>query len=180
MNLATLQQHIKAFDWRAMQKLASPNAAADLNAFLENLPQNAGKTMLVIAGTCWAVALTAGLYTTVQLQNLTELRVSLQEAEAVKPKVPQIKDVAADENEVKIFVEKIKDIYAGLSIRNSGAMIEITASSTAAFGQFREALGHVQNGGSGWRVSIQGLCVGRECERFPLSATLNINKVSVN
>lgn len=180
MKLDTAQKYIKSIDWRAFKKLASPNVSADLNAFLEKMPQNAGTTMLTIAGVCWGVALAAGLYTTVQLQHLTELRTSLQEAKALKPKVPQIKDVAVGENDVKIFVEKIKDTYTGLTIKNTGASIEISAASTAAFGQFREAMGHVQNGGSGWRVSVQSLCVGRECGKMPLSATLNINKVSVN
>lgn len=180
MNLATVQQYIKGFDWRVLKKLASPNASADLNDFLEKLPQNSGQAVLIVAGICWAVALTGGLYATVQLQNMAGLRADLQEAEALRPKVPQIRDVAVSEKEVKIFVEKIKGTYSGLNIKNAGTSIEITATSTAVFGQFREAIGHVQNGGSGWRVNIQNLCVGRECEKNPLSATLDINKVSVN
>jgi hypothetical protein len=47
---------LKSFDWRALQKYASPKAASDLNTFLEALPQNAGKTMLIIAGIAWAAA----------------------------------------------------------------------------------------------------------------------------
>lgn len=180
MNLATVQQYIKGFDWRVLKKLASPNASADLNAFLEKLPQNGGQTMLMIAGVCWGVALAGGLYTVVQLQNLTKLRASFQEAQALKPKVPEIKDVPVNESEVKVFVEKSKEIYPGLEIKNNGPVIEISATSTAVFGQFREAIGHIQNGGSGWRVNIQSLCVGRECGKNPLSATLSINKVSVN
>lgn len=180
MDFKKLQQQLKGFDWRSLKKFTNPHAADDLNAFLEKLPQNAGQTMLIIAGVAWGTAGAVGLYTTVQLQKLTELRAELQEAEALKPKVPQIKDVAVNAKEVESFVNRIKDTYGGLKISSSGPAISITASTTAAFGQFREAIGHVQNGGSGWRVNIDRFCVGRECEKYPLSASLKINKVSVN
>jgi hypothetical protein len=94
--------------------------------------------------------------------------------------VPIIKDVPVNPKEVAEFVDKIKTIYTGLSIKENGASILVTAENTAAFGQFREAIGHIQNGGTGWRVSIDRLCVGRECERVPLAAALKINKVSVD
>lgn len=187
MDLSKLQQHLKAageslkdFDWRSLKKYTSPKASEDLNSFLEKLPQNAGQTMLIIAGVAWAAAGAIGLYTTVQLQKLTEIRAELQEAEALKPKVPQIKDVAVNPAEVKKFVEQVQQIYGGLKISANGPSISITAQSTNVFGQFREAIGHVQNGGSGWRVSIDKFCVGRECDQYALSASLKINKVSVN
>lgn len=180
MDFTVLQKQLKNFDWRSLQKYTSPQAAEDLNVFLEKMPQNAGKTMLVIAGVAWAAAGAAGLYTTVQLQQLTQLRAELAEAKALQPTVPQIKDVPIDGKAVQNFVDGAKDIYTGLSIRSNGASIEITGKSTGLFGQFREAIGHVQNGGSGWRVSIDTFCVGRECKKAPLQTVLKINKVSVN
>jgi hypothetical protein len=176
MNLSAL----KSFDWRSLKKYASPQVSEDLNAFLEKLPQHAGQSMLVIAGIAWAAAGAIGLYATVQMKSMTELRAKLQEAEALKPVVPVVKDVAVNAQDVTTFVDKIKTIYTGLSIKANGASILITADNTSSFGQFREAIGHVQNGGSGWRVSIDRLCVGRECEKFPLAAALKINKVSVD
>lgn len=176
----SLAESLKDFDWRSLKKYTSPQAADDLNAFLEKLPQNTGQTMLIIAGVAWGAAGAIGLYTTVQLQKLTEIRAELQEADALKPVVPQIKDVAVRPKEVETFVGRIKETYGGLKISSNGPTITITAQSTAAFGQFREAIGHVQNGGSGWRVNIDKFCVGRECDRYPLSASLRINKVSVN
>lgn len=180
MDFNKLQQQLKDFDWRSLKKFANPNAADDLNVFLEKLPQNAGQTMLIIAGIAWGAAGMVGLYTTVQLQKLTEVRAELQEADALKPKVPQVKDVAVNPDEVKKFVGKMKETYGGLEISASGPKITITANTTASFGQFREAIGHVQNGGSGWRVNIDRFCVGRECQKYPLYASLKINKVSVN
>lgn len=170
---------IKSFNWRSLKKYLSPQATEDLNTFLEKLPINAGQTMLMIAGVAWAFAGGVGLYVTVQLQQLTELSAKLQEAEALKPIVPQIINEAINPAEVKKFTENIKEIYKDLTISDNGSTIVITANSTAHFGQWREAIGHVQNGGSGWRVNVERLCVGRECEREPLAAALAINKVDV-
>lgn len=170
---------LKRFDWRSLKKYASPKAAEDLNAFLEKLPQNTNQTLLIIAGIAWAAAGGMGLYTTVQIQKLTTLRAELQEASALQPVVPVIADVAVSAEDIKAFVDKTKEIYKGLSITSNGSTIVVTASSTASFGEFREAIGHVQNGGSGWRVNIERLCVGRECGRDPLTVSLKINKVSV-
>jgi hypothetical protein len=170
---------LKNFNWRSLQKFTNPKATADLNAFLEKLPSHAGQTVLIIAGIAWVLAGGIGLYTTVQMRQLTELRNELKEAQALQPIVPTIKDVAVNPQEVTQFVDRMAKTYGMLSIKASGSSILITAENTASFGQFREAIAHVQNGGSGWRVSIDRLCVGRECEREPLAASLKINKVSV-
>ena len=171
---------LKSFDWHgSTKKLTNPQAADDLNAFLEKLPQNAGQTMLIIAGIAWGTAGAVGLFTAVQLQKMAEIRIELDEAQVLQPIVPQIVDRAVSPDQVKQFVEKTKEIYPGLDLKASGPTIVMNAKSLASFGQFREAIAHVQNGGAGWRVSIDRLCVGRECERYPLGAALKINTVSV-
>lgn len=171
---------LKSFDWRSLKKYASPKASDDLNNFLDKIPQNTNQTMLIITGVVWALAGGTGLYTTVQLQQLTELRAELAEAKSLKPIVPKIVDVAVNTKQVAEFIEDMKETYAGLDIKASGASVTITSRSTGYYGQFREAVGHIQNGGSGWRVNVDRLCVGRECERSPLAAALKINKVSVD
>ena len=168
------------FDWRSLKRYFSPHAADDFNSFLEKMPQNAGQTILIIAAAVWGVAGVLGLYTTVQIKSLTEMRAELQEGMATKPSVPTISEVPINANDVSKFVEQISSVYRGLDIKASGSSISITAKETSQFGQFREAIGHVQNGGSGWRVNVDKLCVGRECDRIPLAATLKINKVSVD
>lgn len=170
---------LKSFNLGTLKKLTSPQATEDLNRFLEKMPVNAGKTMLIIAGVVWATAGALGLFVTVQLQGLTELSAELEEAEALKPIVPEITNEAINAAEVKKFVDNVKDVYKDVVIKDSGSTIVLTSSSTVNFGQWREAIGHVQNGGSGWRVNVERLCVGRECEREPLAAALTINKVSV-
>lgn len=171
---------LQSFDWRTLKKYSSSQASEDLNKFLEKMPGNVGQTMLIMAGAAWAFAGGVGLYTTVQIQKLTELRAELEQAEALQPIVPTITDVAIPAGEVKTFEESVKDIYRGIEIRAQGSTVVLTATSTSDFGQWREAIGHVQNGGSGWRVNIDKLCVGRECTGGkPLAAALKINKVSV-
>lgn len=171
---------VKNFDWRSIQKYFNPQAAEDLNVFLENMPQTAGQTALIAAGIAWMAAGALGLYTFIQVQNLTELRAELKETQALKPLVPIVRDVPVRAAEVTDFVTSLKEAYPNLDIKQQGASIQITARSTAQFGAFRESIGHVQNGGTGWRVNVSKLCVGRECEANPLGALLKINKVSVD
>ena len=170
----------KNFDWRSLQKYMDPKSSGDLNAFLEKLPHNAGQSVLIAAGIAWAMAGTLGLYTSIQVKQLTELRAELKEAEALTPIVPKISDVPIATPEVEAFIKKVKDSYAGLSFQVSGSSIVITSGQTSNFAKFREAIGHMQNGGSGWRVTLDKMCVGRECgDQSTLAVSLKVNKVSV-
>lgn len=170
---------LQSFDWRSLNKYTSPKAMDDLNIFLEKLPQNTNKYLLVTVAVIWSTAGLMGLYTAVKMQEFAELSVEREEAQALRPNVPQIKNQAVAARAVQDFVDELQDIYKGLEIKGSSSDIIITAKSTAQFGQFREAVGHIQNGGDGWRVDVSRLCVGRECKQYPLSATLSINSVTV-
>jgi hypothetical protein len=164
---------------RVLKKLSSPQAAGDLNAFVEKLPVRAGQAALVAAGISWGAACAVGLYTSIQVKNLTELRATLEETKALKPMVPKIKDAPIAPTEISAFATSLSRNYPGLSIKQQGPSIEITAKNTGMFGVFREAIGHVQNGGDGWRVSVDKMCVGRECPQNELGILLKINKVTV-
>ena len=171
----------KSVNWNGLfKKLTSSQSSHDLNVFLEKMPQTAGHTVLIAAGIAWAFAAALGLFTTVQIQNMTQMRADLKEAEALRPIVPTIRDVAVDPTEIANFVKDLTRTYPDLSIRSQGASIQISGKTTANFGQFREAVSHVQNGGSGWRVSVDRLCVGRECASDKLAVLLKINRVSVD
>lgn len=171
---------LKSFDWRSLQRYLNPQAANDLNDFLERLPQMAGNMALAAAGIAWAMGAMLGLYATVQLKAMTEMRAKLAETKALKPLVPKINDVPVPQAELEGFAEVLSKTYPNIIIKQQGAAIYITSATTANFGQFREAVGHVQNGGSGWRVSVEKLCVGRECGADNLGALLKINKVTVD
>ena len=172
-------EQFKNIDWRGLQKYANPKAANDLNAFLEKLPQNTNKTVLIIAGVIWAFAAVLGLFTTIKIQEFSKLSAETAEAKAMLPVVPQLKDTSLDSAAVKTFVDELQKTYKGLEISGNSSDIVIRAKATAQFGEFREAIGHVQNGGSGWRVNVDRLCVGKECQQYPLSASLKINKIRV-
>jgi hypothetical protein len=172
--------NLKNFDWKKYQKYFSGQSADDLNRFLEKLPQNAGQSVLISAAIVWAVAAGLGLFTAVQSQKLTELRSELKATEALKPVVPIIKNIPIAKEEVEKFVKSAQENYRGIDIKANGSTIIITARNTANFTEFREAIGHVQNGGAGWRVSMEKLCVGRECDKqYKLAVSLKVNKVSV-
>ena len=165
-----------------LKKLMSPQASSDLNRFLEALPQNAGQNVLIAAGIAWGVAAALGLITMVKVQELTALRAEYREAEALTPEVPSIAESAVPAADVEKFAKQFEKIYSGLSVRQSGSKITVSAASTSRFGQFREAIGHVYNGGRDWRVSLESLCVGRECtseKNSRLVVSLNLKKVSV-
>ena len=100
---------LKSFDWRSLKKYASPKASEDLNNFLDKIPQNTNQTMLIIMGVVWGLAGATGLYTTVQLQNLTELRAELAEAKSLKPIVPKIVDKAVNPKQVSEFIEDMRE-----------------------------------------------------------------------
>lgn len=171
----------KSINWNAaFKKLTSSQSSHDLNVFLERMPQTVGHSVLIAAGIAWASAAAIGLFTTVQIQSMTELRASLKEAEALQPIVPTIRDVPVSPTEVTQFTNDLTKIYPDLIIKTQGGSIQISAKTTANFGQFREAVSHVQNGGSGWRVSVDRLCVGRECATDKLAVLLKINRVSVD
>jgi hypothetical protein len=171
---------VKSLDFGWIKKLTSPKASSDLNAFLEKLPQTAGQTILIAAGIAWASGAAIGLYTTVETKKLIELRTELKDTQTLKPVVPRIRDVPVSANQIKEFAGKMSSLYRGLDIKPQGPAVYITSKSTNNFGEFREAVGHLQNGGSGWRVSLDRLCVGRECDRDKLAALLKVNTVSVD
>jgi len=135
--------------------------------------------LLLRGGIAWMLAASLGLYATLQTQVLTEMRVELHEAKVLKPVVPVIRAAPVKKAEVDKFTAVLKKSYPGLTIKQQRAAIQISAKNTAAFGQFREAIGHVQNGGNGWRVNTERLCVGRECKQNQLGVLLRINKVTV-
>lgn len=172
--------NLKSFDLKKVEKYFSSQSVDDLNRFLEKLPQNAGQTVLIAAAFVWTMAAAIGLYTAIQTQKLTEFRAELMETKALKSTVPIINNVGIPETELKAFIESAQKSYRGIDFKSSGSTIVISARSTANFTEFREAIGHVQNGGAGWRVSLEKLCVGRECDKqYKLAVSLKVNKVSI-
>jgi len=169
----------KNIDWKSAGSLINPRSLDNANIFLEKLPQNTNKCSLIIVAVIWGFTAALGLYTTIKIQEAAELSVELDEAKALSPIVPKIQDKPVPTREVTAFVDELQGIYKGLEIKGNSSNIVVFSRSTAQFGQFREAIGHIQNGGLGWRVNVEKLCVGKECKPNPLAASLKIYKVSV-
>jgi len=170
----------KGFDFRSLNRYLNPQASDDLNRFLEKLPQNAGKTALIAAGIAWASAAALGLFAMMQTKELTELRGKLEASEALQPVVPTITMNPVSAEELKTFTEALKTVYGDMQINTSGNIVNIQSKDTSQFSQFREAMGHVVNGGIGWRVKVESFCVGRECKMNPLNAALKVEKMQID
>lgn len=170
----------KSFDWKSLQKFLDPEAASDFSRFMDKMPGNAGKSALIAAGIAWATVAALGLFTVMQAKELTELKAALETSEATKPLVPIATLSPASPAEVTRIAENFKNIYPTLSVAANGGNISISSRQTADFAQFREAIGHVVNGGKDWKVSIDSLCVGRECKDSGLGATLKIQKLTID
>lgn len=171
---------MQGVDLKAMGKYFSPRALDDLNGFIEKLPQNAGQTILIAAAVAWGFVGALGLFTTMKAQDLNNLRAQLQDAKALKPIVPVLSEVPIDQKSIEEFSKKLNQTYKTLDSRSQGNKITITAVQTSAFNLFREAVLQVQNGGLGWKVSLDKMCVGRECKQNQLSISLKINKITID
>ena len=169
----------KPFDFRSLNKYLSAKAADDFNRFIETVPQNAGKTALIAAGIAWAAVAAIGLFSMLQTQKITELRGQLEATEALQPMVPVMKMTAVPDTEITAFIEKAKILYPGLTFTNSANIITVQSQDTSAYAQLREMMGHIVSGGNSWKVSINSLCIGRECPQRAMEAALRVEKVSI-
>lgn len=167
-------------DWTRIKKLSDPATFDDLNRFLEKMPDNTGKTILVITGIVWLCAGAIGLYANIQMQHLIDTKVRLEDLSALKPEVPKVQTVPVSHSELKKFVEKIDPLYKNLRLTLNGSDITITSSATRHFTEFRESIGHISNGGQGWRISVKEMCAGKECESNQLHAVISVSRVNIS
>lgn len=170
---------IKGFDIRSFKRFFGRQAVSDLDRFMDQLPRNTGQTALIAAGIIWAAAAGLALMTMVTFQDMAELRAEMRETDAVQPVVPKLVMNPAPEEDVRRFAEKLGRIYEGIDLKTRRNEVNISADSHRHFADFREVMGHLHNGHRQWRVELQSLCVGRECERKQLQAQVKINIVSV-
>ena len=168
------------FDIRSLSKYLSGQSADDLNRFLEKVPQHAGKTALIAGGIAWGAVAALALFSMLQTQKLTELRAKLQETESLKPIVPIITMTPVAADQVKAFADKAKDLYPGLTVTSNNNILTIQSQSTANYAQFREIMGHVVSGGAGWKVGVDSICVGRECQTNAINVSLKIEKINID
>jgi hypothetical protein len=170
----------QSFDIKSLQKYLNPEAANDFSRFLDTVPVHAGKGVLIAAGIAWAAVAVLGSFTVLQSKQITELRAELQANDALKPVVPTVAVNPVTKEEVNKISDKFKAVYPNLNFAVTGTSLSIKSKQTADFAQFREAIGHVVNGGKGWKVTVDSLCVGRECKDAGLGALLKIQKLKID
>jgi len=152
------------FDLALLKRYTSPHAYKDLDVFIEQLPMRAGNGIVVCGIAAWVIAGLCIVYVVMQANHVMGLRADILKAEALKPTVPVISQVPIDPAEIDTFTKAMTEFYPQLNFVNANGRIEIRAPKTDFYGAFREAVGHMFNGGTGWRVNVEEMCVGRECK----------------
>jgi len=164
-----------------IKRYTSPHAYRNLDAFVEQLPVRASYAAVAAGAASLVLACLAVTYVVIQANTIMTLRADILKAEALKPTVPVINKVAVDNAEVQNFVKKIKDFYPQLNFATSGGRIDVTSPAVDKYGAFREVVGHLFNGGKGWRVAVESMCVGRECKNnMPIQGSFSIHRLRVD
>jgi len=174
---------MKKFDFNklnaSINKYLSPQGMNDVNRFLEQMPLRAGYGVLIAGGIVWFLSGLAVVYATTVAKDVADIRTELIKSEALKPVVPQIIKQPVASSELSDFIDKISPLYNNITITSNGSKIVVTSTSGRYFGAFREAINHVYNGGQGWRLSLESMCVGRECVGQFLQGTFSIDRLKV-
>ena len=164
----------------AINKYLSPQGTNDFNKFLEQMPMRAGYGVLAAGGIVWLIAGLAVVYATTVAKDVAEIRAEMAKSEALKPVVAQLVSNPVSDTEIESFVTKVNPLYSDIIIKSAGAgTLSVSAESGRYFGAFREAINHAYNGGRGWRLSLESLCVGRECTKAFLDGTFKVNTLTV-
>ena len=167
------------FDLGQLQKYFSPHAFNDADVFVREMPERAGQSVLIAGGIVWMVAVAGFAFSTIESQKVAELRANAVKAEALRPVVPQIIKKPVPDKDLADFAEKANPQYPNVNLSAKGSQLLVKASVSEAYWSWREAIGHVFNGGNGWRLSIDSLCVGRECKNGFLRGEFSVNKLDV-
>lgn len=174
---------MKKFDFKAfnaaINKYLSPQGMNDMNRFIEQMPLRAGHGILIAGGIAWFVGGLAVVYATTVAKDIADIRAELIKSEALKPVVASLVRQPVANDDIAKFVERVNPLYKDVQISTKGSKVTMVSSSGRYFGAFREAINHAYNGGQRWRLSLESLCVGRECDGGFLSGTFNVNTLKV-
>ncbi len=171
----------KKVNWGIVKRLFSSQTFKDFDKFLDALPRRAGLSPIIAAGVMWVAAGVSILFAYTKSMEMSEIQKQFLEAEALTPSVPKIEAIKISDAELEPFVLKLAKVYPNLRINfRRGGKVSVQANSTKLYTQWRAAIDHFSYGRSGWRVAVEEMCVGRECEGMPLFATIRIEQVSIS
>lgn len=168
-------------DWGGIvQRYTNPQAMKDLDQFLDALPVTAGYNALIAAGMAWALAGGAVLFASAEVSNASKLRAEMAKVESLQPPIPVLQYVPVPKDGIERVSKKLMESYKGVTVAVSGpGKALVSASDTDFFPQFLAAISTLENGGKNWKVSLDKLCVGKDCKSAKLSADLKIESVRV-
>lgn len=174
---------MKKFDLNSLNamvnKYLSPQSMGDLNQFIEDLPARAGYGVLIAGGAIWFGAGLAIVYATTLAKDVSDIHAELLKSEALKPVVPQMVAEPVSGRDLNQFAKKTNDLYKDVTITVDRGGLNFSSSSGRYFGAFREAINHAYNGGPRWRLSVDYLCVGRECKNGFLQGKFKVNTLKI-
>lgn len=162
-----------------IKRYLSPYTYRDINTFAQQLPEKAGQTSLLAGGLLWTIAAFALIFATVEAEKTAKIRAEILNQNAMTPQVPDIVKTAVQPILLETYAAKMEKQYPDLSITSDQSVVHISADDTKHFGKWREATSHLYNGGDGWRLSIEHLCVGRECDDQELSVKFSVNTLKI-
>ncbi len=166
-------------DWRALQRYTNPQAMKDLDQFLDALPITAGYNALIAAGIAWVLAGAAVLFTSTEVSNASQLRAEMAKVESLQPPIPVLQYLPVPKDSIERISKRVTESYKGISVVVSAGKAVVSASDTDFFPQFLAAISTIENGGKTWKVSLDKLCVGKDCKGAKLSADLKVESVRV-
>jgi hypothetical protein len=168
-----------AFDLNSMKRLFSTRAMKDAEELVMEMPERAGQSILIAGGIAWLIAAAGFVYVTMDAQKLAELRSEVFKTESLRPVVPTIVRQPVDKAQIDGFLAQNNDRYNNVLMEYKNNRLAVRTSSSSAFWAWREAIGHVFNGGEGWRINVHSLCVGRECKGDFLNGQFEVNTLTV-
>jgi hypothetical protein len=160
-----------------IKKATSPQGVKDFDAFLDDLPVNVGYNALIAAGITCLMAAAAVWFTAGETEKVSKLHSDLMNVQALQPPVPVLKYMPVPRDVLKAQTDKIVSNFKGITVNISDGSIVLNAQDTDYFPQFLAAISYLQRGGKDWKVKINTLCVGRDCQGSKVSANLKIEMV---
>ncbi len=169
------------FDTATLKRFLSPHAYKNLDVFVEQMPLRAGQAAVIAGIASLVLACLSVTYVVMQANNIMALRADILKAEALKPTVPVINKAPVADAEVANFIKKIEELYPQINMIPVASRVEIRSSAIDKYGAFREAVGHMFNGGKGWRITVEEMCVGRECKNnTPIFGAFTVHMLRVD
>jgi len=170
---------LKKINLATIQRYTSPQAVKDFDTFLDNLPVNVGYNALIAAGAICMLAAASVWFSSLELQKVSKLHADLTNVKALQPPVPVLKSVPVGDKILKPLGEKVAADFKGIVIATADGDVKVTAQDTDYFPQFLASISYIQRGGRNWKVSINELCVGRDCKNSKLYADLKVSVVQI-